>query len=756
MSHLILISSCLQVMLGAALLVLWRIDRHYAYVRSWGWSAVLLGFGLALGIALVSPNVTGWRFDLQAGTASMALMVSLFLQMMGTASYRDLAWNWRAWALALGLLMLLIAAVARVEMRYAVVAAGAVLALGNWLCAAWVGRGADLGERLVALCFVASGLVHATGPMLHPLSRSPITHAAGLMVQTMLSLGLIMLSVARAHREAGQQADRFSRLAEHSLQGLVVMRNDRVLYANAAARKMFAGPEFIDAAEQTPLTEQVPSELREAVRQRHQAVLADVEARIEWEGPRIGYDGRELHIRGLSSHLEWDGRPAELLVMVDDTARHGAFEALRRQALHDELTDLPNRNFAVERLNEWTQAGAPPFALVSADLDRFQLVNEGLGHATGDALLRAVAERLLRELPPDVTLARLGEDQFVMLVKAVADRAAAEAFVEHLLAVMASPFEPNGVQLFVHVSVGVALFPQDAQDGANLLRDADSAMHRAKQKAGASYAFFNAAVNKASHHSLEAEQGLSRAIAEGEFLLEYQPKYLAHSRALCGFEALVRWQRPGGARISPADFIPAAERTGQIKLLGDLILRIACDQLREWRDEFGRVLPVAVNVSPLQFEDADLVDRILGYLDSRGLPHAALQVEITETAAIGHMERVLPQLARLREAGIKCALDDFGTGQSSLTMLGRLPIDAMKLDRSMISPLPERVASALVQAACVMAESLQLDVVAEGVETEVQAQSAEALGCTQLQGFYLSRPLAAPLASAMLETVMQK
>jgi len=637
MSQVILISFCLQVLLGVALLLLWRIDRHHAHVRLWGWSALLLGVGLALGIGLAPLSSAGWQFDLQAGVASAALMVSIFYQMQGTAAYGGLAWNRRGWAVLLLVLMVVLAIVARIDLRYAVALGAAALASGNWLCAYWVRRGQVPGERMVALCFVAAGLVNASGPLLHPLSRSPITHALGLIVQTILSLGLILLSAARAHREAARQSERFSRLA-----------------------------------------------------------------------------------------------------------------------LHDELTDLPNRNFAVERLHEWTQPGAPAFALVSADLDRFQLVNESLGHAAGDALLRAVAARLKAALPPEMILARLGEDQFVMLIPGVAERPAAQQFVERLLAVMAPPFELGSAQLYVHVSIGAALFPHDAQDGAKLLRDADSALHRAKQRAGAAYAFFNPALNQVALHQLAAEQGLGRAIAEGEFLLEYQPKYLAHSRTLCGFEALVRWQRPGVGRVSPADFIPAAERTGQIRELGDLILRIACDQLRDWRQEFARVLPVAVNVSPLQFEDADLVDRILRYLDERELPHAALQIEITESAAIGRMDRVLPQLARLREAGIKCALDDFGTGQSSLTMLGRLPIDAMKLDRSMISPLPEPVASALVQAACVMGESLKLDIVAEGVETEVQAQSAEVLGCTQLQGFYLSRPLAAPLASALLETMFKR
>jgi EAL domain-containing protein (putative c-di-GMP-specific phosphodiesterase class I) len=318
------------------------------------------------------------------------------------------------------------------------------------------------------------------------------------------------------------------------------------------------------------------------------------------------------------------------------------------------------------------------------------------------------------------------------------------------LSLLDAPFALDGAELFVHMSLGAALFPQDGRDGASLLRAADSAMHRAKGNAGASFMFFDVAMNGASRARLDAEQSLGHAIAEREFLLEYQPKFRAGSRSLCGFEALVRWERPGKGRVSPAEFVPAAERTGQIKALGELILDIATAQLREWQLAWGQALPVAVNVSPLQFDDAGFASRVLALLEERGLPPDALEIEITETAAIGHVERVLPQLHRLRAAGVLCSLDDFGTGQSSLTMLRNLPISTMKLDRSMIEPLPEAQASAVVKATCVLGHSLQLEIVAEGVETEVQAQAAEALGCTQLQGYHLGRPLAAAAAGALL------
>lgn len=759
MSWLLLISAGLNAILGVTLLLIWRIERRFSYVWQWGWSWILLSAGLTLGIILVDPALTGWRYELQALLASSCLMGALSLQMGGARGYRGLAWRRRVWApLFLGM-MLTIVVLAGIELRYAVIGATVFLVGGSWLCAWWIGRGGNRAEHFVALCFVAVGLVHGSSPLLDPLGRSPITHTLGLYVQTVLSLGLMLLAVARAHAEARRQTERFTRLAQHSLQGLAVLQDYRAVYANPAALQIFgvAGePGDLSDLNLDQLSPLVPPELQEAARERHRRVLADPNARIEWESTRLTADSRHIHVRGLSSHLEWDGAPAELVVMIDDSSRQRAVDALRRQALHDELTDLPNRNFAVDRLRELTYLGAPPFAVISADLDRFQLVNETLGHEVGDALLKAIARRLTRQLPPQATLARLGEDQFLILLEGIAERAAVQAVVEQMLDLLAIPFALDGIELFAHMSVGVALFPQDARDGAGLLRAADSAMHRAKSRAGLAYIFFDAAMNGAARARLDAEQSLGRAIAAREFLLEYQPKFRAGTRSLSGFEALVRWERPGRGRVSPGEFVPAAERTGQIKLLGELIIDIATGQLREWLQRFGHVMPVAINVSPLQFEDAGFATRLLAALDARLLPHEALEIEITETAAIGHLGRVLPQLRRLRSEGVLCALDDFGTGQSSLTMLRQLPISTMKLDRSMIEPLPEADASAVVKATCALGQSLKLDIVAEGVETEVQAQAAEALGCTHLQGYHLGRPLPAAQAGALLAQAFLK
>lgn len=750
MTALMLVSACLNIMLGGALLLLWAQEKHKDYVRDWGWSWMLLGLGLTLGPIMQDWLEPGPLRNLQALLAASALMASQGFQTAGALRYRER----RVYLpLALGLFILsvlLIGSLGMRNMRSAIIAGAAVLSLmclfSGWLI--WQ-RGHRF-ERWVAMGFVALAAVHVSGPLLDEQARSVITYSIGIFVQTTLSLGLILLSVRRAHAQARQQGERFTRLAEFSLQGLVVMRHHRLLYANPAALAIFGVTEM--PGEDLDLMElAVPPEQQDAARMRHGRVLADRNAHIEWESHRLNREGHTVHLQCLSSQVEWDGIPAELIVMINDSSRYEAAEALRRQALHDELTELPNRNHAVARLQSLCRPGATPFTLLSADLDRFQLVNETLGHEAGDALLRAIARRFLRQLPPTAELARLGEDQFVIIGTEAGDTIAAQALAEQLLALLSTPFSVAGAELFMHLSIGVALFPQDGRDAATLLRAADSAMHRAKATAGASWLFFDATMKQAAQARLEVEQALGRALSAGEFLLEYQPKFSAGNRQLCGFEALVRWERPERGRVSPAQFIPAAERTGQIKALGELIIRMACNQLRDWEQQLGGALPVAVNVSPLQFEDPLFAERLLAQLREFQLPPGRFEVEITETAAIGHVDRVLPQLALLRDAGVPIALDDFGTGQSSLTMLRQLPIAAMKLDRSLISPLPAADAGAIVQAACVLGRSLKLEIVAEGVETYAQAAAAEALGCTQLQGFLLGRPLPVTSATLLLE-----
>jgi diguanylate cyclase (GGDEF)-like protein/PAS domain S-box-containing protein len=747
MTGLLLISSSLIAMLGVTMLALSRMEPSHRHIRDWGWSHVFLALGLALGVALVPTDTLSLHYKLQATVATACIIASLALQLAGASRYRSLPWDWRRRAPAFAVLLAVVLGLALVEQRLAVIAAAAALTAAAWLAGWWLWQGGARDERFVAACFLALGVVHLSGPLLDPLARSVYTHVIGTYVQGVLAMALILLSVRHAHRETLRVGAHLRQLYEQSIQGLLVVRDGRALYANPAALAMFGCDRVEDFG---PMAALISAGDIEAARARYQRLIHDRTGHVSWEGERYRRDGSAVYLRGSSSYIEWEGGPALLVLMLDDTERQRAIEALRRQALHDELTDLPNRHAALARLAEMTAPGGGGFALLSADLDRFQLVNESLGHETGDALLHAIAARLRAALPPEALLARLGEDQFLLLQPGVLDDAGALLAGERLLSLITPPFTVGHRELFVHMSIGVARFPAHGQDGAALLRAADVAMHRAKQQAGATVVAYDAGMAARSGALLEIEQALAAAIEAEEFELEYQPKFTAGARRLAGFEALVRWTRPGRGRVNPAEFIPAAERTGQIGALGQLILRQAARQMRAWRQQHGRVLPVAINASPLQFDDPLFAHQVLAMLQAHGLAPAEVEIEVTETAAITHMDRVLPQLAQLRDAGVGVGFDDFGTGQSSLTLLRRLPITTLKLDRSMIEPLPEPSAGAIVRAACVLAEALGLVIVAEGVETEAQAAAAERLGCTHLQGYLLSRPLRAEVAGALL------
>lgn len=747
MTPLLLLSSFFIALLGVAMLGLSRLEPSHRHIRDWGWSQITLALTLTLGIALLPTDFESLHYKLQATAATVFMILTMALELAGAAHYSARRWIWQRYAPLFALLLVVVMGTALVNQPAAIWIASIALACSAWLSARWMWRTGGRAERYVAAGFMVSGVLHFISPLEDPLAHSTFAHIAGTCVQGLLAMSQILASVQRAKREATRMGERLQQLYEQSMQGLVVLRAGQVVYANPAALTMFGYKDIDDVGD---IAARIAASDADEVQVRYARLMEQRGGLMPWEGRRYRRDGSELYLRGSSSYTEWEGEPALLVLMLDDTERQRAIEALRRQALHDELTDLPNRHAALARLGELTQPGSPGFALLSADVDRFQLVNESLGHETGDALLQAIAARLRSQLPAEAMLARLGEDQFLLLLPGIEDDAAGQLAGQRLLAQMGAAFAVGHRALYVHLSVGLARFPAHGVNGPALLRAADIAMHQAKQQAGATVVAFQPGMATGASGLLEIEQALASAIEQQEFQLDYQPKYQSGTRRLAGFEALVRWQRPGQGRISPADFIPAAERTGQIVALGALILRQAIQQLRTWQLQGLAVPPVAVNVSPLQFEDPAFADWLIALVRAHGLAPQLLEVEITETAAMTHMERVLPQLQRLREAGMGVAFDDFGTGQSSLTLLRRLPITTLKLDRSMVDPLPDPSAGAVVRAACVVAEALGLTIVAEGVETEAQAAEVERLGCTHLQGWLLGRPLRVEAAGELL------
>ena len=434
-------------------------------------------------------------------------------------------------------------------------------------------------------------------------------------------------------------------------------------------------------------------------------------------------------------------------VLAEAIVRQSAESKVRHQALHDPLTGLPNRSLLLDRLNHWAaRAGRDrsTAAVLFVDLDNFKVINDALGHDQGDRLLCAVADRLRQELRPSDTIARVGGDEFVVFCEDVASEHEALAMVDRLVRALDEPFELAGQPQHATASVGIALGDGSSQPEF-LIRNADAAMYRAKERGRARYELFDDEMRQRSISWLETESELRRAITGGELRNLYQPIVSPTSGLIVGFEALVRWQHPERGLISPADFIPIAEQSGLIVPLGRTVLEQACDEAVTWNaDREGREpLRVAVNFSPRQLSHPNAVETVVEALESSGLPAELLCVEITESALVEDAAATLGTLNRLKELGVTLALDDFGTGYSSLTYVRRFPIDTLKIDRTFIEGIVgSSEDEAIVTAVLEMGRALGVHVVAEGVETEEQAARLRTLGCKLAQGYLFSRPIA--------------
>src|SRR4051812_40787345 len=442
-------------------------------------------------------------------------------------------------------------------------------------------------------------------------------------------------------------------------------------------------------------------------------------------------------------------------VLAEAIVRQSAESRVRHQALHDPLTGLPNRSLLLDRLNHWaTRAGRDrsTAAVLFVDLDNFKVINDALGHDQGDRLLCAVADRLVSELRPSDTIARVGGDEFVVFCEDVASEHEALAMVDRLVHALDAPFDLAGQAQHATASVGIAL-SDGSTDPEILIRNADAAMYRAKERGRARFELFDDEMRRRSITWLETESELRRALANEELRNVYQPIVSPTSGLIVGFEALVRWHHPERGVISPVDFIPVAEQSGLIVPLGRAVLERACAEAVGWnaaRD--GREpLRVAVNFSPRQLSHPRALETVTAVLEDTGLPAELLCVEITESALVDDAAATLGTLNRLKELGVTLALDDFGTGYSSLTYVRRFPIDTLKIDRSFIDGIVgSSEDEAIVTAVLSMGRALGVGVVAEGVETEEQAARLRKLGCTLAQGYLFSRPIDPVAVRALL------
>lgn len=441
---------------------------------------------------------------------------------------------------------------------------------------------------------------------------------------------------------------------------------------------------------------------------------------------------------------------------TDITDRKTAESQLLHHALYDSLTHLPNRTLFVDRLRHSVQLAnrreTYHFAVLFLDIDRFKVINDSLGHAVGDRLLMEIANRLTECLRPGDTLARLGGDEFVILLEGFEELNTVTGVADRVQRELAKPFSLNGQEICTTASIGIALSLAGYNNAEDLLRDADTAMYRAKAQGRARYAIFHAGMHTHAVALLQLETDLRRAIERRELKLYYQAIVSLKTGRIAGFEALVRWVHPERGFVSPVEFIPLAEETGLIIPLGIWVLEEACRQMRVWQTQFPLSTPltISVNLSAKQFNPL-MIEQIKQVLHTTELDARCLKLEITESVLMENTESAARMLAELQNIGIQLSMDDFGTGYSSLSYLHRFPIDILKIDRSFISKIdsdPEQLA--IVRTITTLAWNLGLEVVAEGVETGKQLSQLRALKCDYAQGFYFSKPVDSEVASQLI------
>jgi len=434
-------------------------------------------------------------------------------------------------------------------------------------------------------------------------------------------------------------------------------------------------------------------------------------------------------------------------IVRDITEQHKTAEVIHHQAYFDALTHLPNRFLALDRLSQLlneAERNNEKTAVLFLDLDDFKKINDTLGHQIGDKLLIESAKRLNHVVRKEDTVGRLGGDEFIVLLRGLNDDHNALSIAKSLLKTFREPFKIDNRELMVTLSIGIAMYPENGDSASDLLRNADTAMYQAKTLGRNTYSFFTKEMNTSMLRRLEVEEQMHGALERNEFEVYYQPQFDVKNNNIIGAEALLRWRNPALGNITPDEFIPIAEHTGLIVPIGQFVVKKSLEVLKEWQNLKDKKYNMAVNLSPRQFRDSELINFIKKSLNVANISAKCFELEITEGVLMIGQAYIDEALAALNKLGIKLSMDDFGTGYSSLSYLRRYDFDVLKIDRSFIQGIPQNKADCeLINAIIAMAQSLSLKTVAEGVETKEQVELLSTLGCDYLQGYYFSKPVPA-------------
>jgi diguanylate cyclase (GGDEF)-like protein/PAS domain S-box-containing protein len=545
---------------------------------------------------------------------------------------------------------------------------------------------------------------------------------------------------------------RFRTLAETAPCAIFIYQGDEFRYVNPAAAAISGWPR--ETLSKLAFWELLHPDFREAVVERGRARQRGETVPARYEFKIVRRDGAERWLDFSASQIEFHGRPAGLGIAFDITERKRAEEQIKNLAYHDVLTGLPNRLLCNDRLSvavAQAHRRAERLAVLFLDLDRFKVINDSLGHTLGDRLLQKVGERLQSTVREGDTVARLGGDEFILLLPDAHRAEDATRVAEKLLDALKLPFRVEDRELFVTASIGISLFPEDGVDAESLIKNADTAMYRAKEQGRDNYQLYTHTMNETAVERLALESSLRKAMPLEQLELHYQPIVEVQTGRVHGVEALLRWRHPDRGLVFPSEFIALAEVTSLIVPMGPWVLRTACAQARRWQERGHPELAVSVNISAREFQHPDLVSQVRRALEETRLPPRCLELEITESHAMQNAEMTIATLREVKALGVRVSIDDFGIGYSSLSYLKRLPIDTLKIDQSFVRDITTDPDDAAIATAVIaLAHTLKLQVVAEGVETDEQLAFLAARQCDRMQGYLFSPALPAAGCEALL------